>query len=83
MGGICFIVGTLGFIPGTKPDVDTLHRKLDAGVAANAPGALRARDFGVALVCAASRNDLEDRAYLYLGLFGTWFACRPSGVTKC
>ncbi|KAH8059029.1 hypothetical protein JL722_5577 [Aureococcus anophagefferens] len=64
---------------GPGPDVDGLRRRLDPDRAG--PGPL-ARDFGAAVVCARAAGGLEDRGDLYLGVFGTWFACRDAGVAK-
>ena len=65
----------------SKPDVDGLRRRLDPDRAGPGPP-LRARDFGAAVVCARAAGDLEDRGDVYLGVFGTWFACRDAGVAK-
>ena len=62
----------------TRPSVASLVAKLE-GAGEVAP-TVRARDFGVALVCASPRpgGDGGDRGRLYVGCLGTWLAVSGS-----
>ncbi|KAK7240582.1 hypothetical protein SO694_00057147 [Aureococcus anophagefferens] len=61
----------------SKPDVDGLRRRLDPDRAGPGPPlAARLRRRGR---LRAAAGGLEDRRP-YLGVFGTWFACRDAGV---
>jgi len=64
----------------TRPSVASLVARLES--AGEVAPTVRARDFGVALVCASPRpgGDGGDRGRLYVGCLGTWLAVSGSAA---